>query len=199
MGLASLFTAQSGFIKDLSHLRGASLPPRAFYQEVLDADDGTIEPLTSAPPRSGGLISIEEKRQWSITCSSSEKGFPCTSLVDGSGRSFWKSKPDTSGNLNAMNHSITIDLKALQNVHAVIITPSADISMGGVIGHTIYLSENGRTWGDPVAFGSWFPDSKGKTFLELRWCRYRSDCFISQVRCLRATTSSICAFRSTFS
>ncbi|ERF74219.1 hypothetical protein EPUS_03409 [Endocarpon pusillum Z07020] len=77
-----------------------------------------------------------------------------------------KQKPDR------LPHTITIDLRIVEKVNAVSTTPRFDVNRGGAItAHKGYFSLDNQTWGDPVAFGTWFEDGQGQILVIAKMAR----------------------------
>ena len=124
--------------------------------------------MKAAQPHYGAPIPQAKRNTWIVKCNSEQPNNECNKAVDGSLETFWQTKVDTSGtnNPDPLPHTITIDLRVFQNVNGISMTPRTDAGTGGAVaGHKVYLSLDNQTWGDPVAFGTWFNDSEGWTFL----------------------------------
>ena len=138
-----------------------SVPQYDLPQEVLTAGEGLIKPMSAALPHYGKQIPQAERDKWIVKCNSEQTNNECSKAVDGSLRTFWQTKVDARGTQkpDPLPHTITIDLRVVQNVNAISMTPRSDADRGGAVaGHKVYLSLDNQTWGDPVAFGTWFED-----------------------------------------
>lgn len=102
-----------------------------------------------SPPYQGHRISREG---WTLTCSSTESGYPCENAIDGSNATSWRSGPIA----NSKGHSITVDLKNHYAVSALVIMPPIDTGNDGLITqHEIYVSMDNKSWKGPIAYGMW--------------------------------------------
>lgn len=134
------------------------------HQVVLHGDNGArIEPMDAAGPHKGKEIPQSRRSQWIVHCDSEEPGKECSNAVHGSSKtSSWQSKSSLPGP-DPLPHSITIDLRYIENVNGIRMTPRRDAEAGGgITAHKIYLSLDNKTWGEPVAFGTWFHDRQGQ-------------------------------------
>ncbi|KAI9775230.1 MAG: hypothetical protein M1839_001348 [Geoglossum umbratile] len=133
-------------------------------QKVLKTEDGQIDPILPAPPLFGKPISQGDRAKWIVKCSSEHAGHECSKAVDGSDRTFWHAKVDTTGQqLNPWPLAIDIDLRVVKNVNAISVKPRFNVANKGVVaGHIVYLSLDGKRWGDPVAYGAWSGDETDK-------------------------------------
>ena len=125
---------------------------------------GWIKPMKAASPRFGKRISRAERATWIVKCDSEQAKHECSRAVDGLPNTFWQTKVDNGGaqKPDPLPHTITIDLRKIQNVSALLMTPRPDADRGGAVTrHKVYLSLDNQTWGDPVAFGTWFGDGQG--------------------------------------
>lgn len=103
-----------------------------------------------SPPLKGIRIPRES---WSVWCSSSKHGHECENAIDGTNATAWRS------DIGHEEHSITVDLKLLQSMNAIVILPPIDTGLEGLITHhEIYVSDDQKKWKGPVAYGMW-PDS----------------------------------------
>jgi len=57
-----------------------------------------------------------------------------------------------------MPHEITVDLRKSVDLKGLTVLPRQDMSNGRVARCEIYLSRDGRDWGEPVASAEW-PDT----------------------------------------
>jgi hypothetical protein len=135
-----------------------------FPQKILKTEDGRINPILPAPPLFGKPISQEDRAKWIVKCNSEQAGYECSKAVDGSDRTFWNAKVDTTGQqLNPWPLTIDINLRAIKNVNAISMKPRLNVASQGVVaGHEVYLSLDGKRWGEPVAYGTWSGDETGQ-------------------------------------
>ncbi len=141
------------------------------HDAVLQAGNGMVKPMRQAKPYAGSEILNSRRNKWTVECDSEEPNYKCSNAINGSSTSFWQTRKGTPGTQSPdpLPHTITIDLKVIENVNALRMTPffeeEEDIavaeSKGGITGHKVYLSLDNETWGDAVAFGTWFEDTAG--------------------------------------
>ena len=140
-------------------------PLHDLSQAVLHADDGLTKVMEAAPPAAGKEIPQERRAEWTVECNSAEPDSPCINAIRGLPKTFWQTKLGTldSQNPAELPHSITIDLRRVENVNGIRMTPRPDAATGGAItAHKVYLSLDNRAWGAPVAFGTWFGNEQSK-------------------------------------
>lgn len=136
------------------------------HRKLLTEGDGLIRSMGAAPPHIGEQIPQDERGTWKVDCSSVLTNHECDKTIDGSNSTFWQTKVDTAS-IDALPHTITIDLQEIKNVNALSMRPLPDADLGGAIaGHKVYLSVNKTTW-DLVAFGTWFEDIQGELLVIL--------------------------------
>lgn len=100
-----------------------------------------------SPPYNGIRI---PRQDWTLTCSSSARGYPCKNAIDGKNTTAWHSDPSDKG------HTFIVDLGAWYQVSAVVVLPPLDTGVEGLITqHKIWISEDDETWTGPVAYGMW--------------------------------------------
>ncbi|KAH8771504.1 putative galactose oxidase precursor [Hyaloscypha finlandica] len=103
-----------------------------------------------SPPLNGHRVLREN---WSLSCSSSQRGYECNKAIDGENTTDWRS--DTGQE----EHSITIDLKLPHSMTAIVILPPINTGLDGLITHhEVHVSDDGKKWRGPIAYGMW-PES----------------------------------------
>jgi beta-galactosidase len=107
-------------------------------------------------PFAGGISFGEpdHRFRWKVVADSSHEpneGEPAN-VLDGNPGTFWHSRynPDAA----RPPHHLVIDFSRSLNVSAVIYGARTDSANGRVRDYEIYLSEDGKQWGDPAAKGS---------------------------------------------
>lgn len=150
------------------------VPQYDLPQEVLKAGEGPIKPMRAALPHFGKPIPQAKRDKWIVKCDSEQTNNECRKAVDGLPGTFWQTKVDTTGKQkpDPLPHTITIDLQVVKNVNAISMTPRSDADRGGAVAaHKVYLSLDNQTWGDPVAFGTWFEDGQGQILVVAKMAR----------------------------
>jgi beta-galactosidase len=109
----------------------------------------------SALPYRGALdvAPYTDRAKWRIVSASSyqpNEGEPANA-IDGNPDTFWHSR--WSPDMPKHPHELVIDLGASTRVAAVVYTDRADMDHGRVRDYEVYLSEDGKTWGEPAAKG----------------------------------------------
>lgn len=131
------------------------------HQNVLEKGDGLFRAMGPAPPQSGRPIPQEERDTWKVDCTSKLTKHECIKVVDGKNNTFWQTKVTTES-IDVLPHNITIDLREVKNVNALVMRPLPDADLGGAVaGHKVYISMDKKAW-KLVAFGSWFADVEDK-------------------------------------
>jgi len=103
-----------------------------------------------------GAICVEpysDRATWRIVSASSfqpNEG-ELANAIDGNPDTFWHSRwsPDVAKH----PHELVVDLGSMTRIAAVIYTDRANMTNGRVRDYEIYLSEDGKTWGEPAAKG----------------------------------------------
>ncbi len=103
-----------------------------------------------------GAIYVEpytDRAQWRIVSASSyqpNEGEPANA-IDGDPDTFWHSR--WSPDVPKHPHELVVDLGSVTRITAVIYTDRGNQTNGRVRDYEIYLSEDGKTWGEPAAKG----------------------------------------------
>jgi beta-galactosidase len=126
---------------------------------VVSAAPATISAPTATPP--DNLI---PQGQWSLRSVDSEEllgesrslSGPAINAFDGSSITFWHTR--FSGTPAALPHEIQLDLGGTFNVRSFRYLPRQDNANGRIARFEFYVSQDGTTWGSPVASGT-FPNS----------------------------------------
>ena len=150
------------------------VPEQDLPQAILQSEDDPLKPVTAAKPFLGTEIPQARRAKWTVRCDSEQTDNECSNAVHGSSETFWQTEKGTTGTQNPdpLPHTITIDLRVIENVNAIRMTPCSDADSGGAVaGHKVYLSLDNQTWGDPVAFGTWFEDTEGQILVIARALR----------------------------
>ncbi|KAF7589993.1 hypothetical protein BBP40_003437 [Aspergillus hancockii] len=109
--------------------------------------------LFQSPPYNSKMV---DRTNWIATCDSVNPGNECSKAIDGDNSTYWHSNYSL-----ALPHSITINLGQAQNVSGLAVWPRKDED-GWIAAHDVYLSSDAANWGQPVAHGTWWPDSTVK-------------------------------------
>lgn len=116
-------------------------------------------PLGLSTPPSGATPI--DRTGWTVTADSFAYGHEPKKIFDNDLNTFWQSK-----NGAPLPHYVTIDMKSTYLINSLSYLPRQDQTTGGNIqAHTIQLSSNGQSWGQPVAIGTYRNDNSIKTTL----------------------------------
>ncbi|RSL87008.1 Galactose oxidase [Fusarium floridanum] len=125
----------------------------------------------------GPLGTAINRNNWKVTCDSDnpDSDNACQKAIDGDVNSFWHTAwfEDTSKD-PGLPHTLTVDMKTVQNVNGISALPRQDgTTHGWIARHDIFLSTDGKTWGSPVATGTWYADGTEKfSNFETKRARY---------------------------
>lgn len=92
-----------------------------------------------------------DRLNWRIVSASSfqpEEGEP-VNAIDGNPDTYWHTR--WNPNVTKHPHELVIDLGSPIRIAAVVYTDRADMANGRVRDYEIYLSDDGKTWGEPAA------------------------------------------------
>ncbi|KAF4975787.1 hypothetical protein FZEAL_7468 [Fusarium zealandicum] len=139
-----------------------------FPNPALDTSGPQPGRLAAAPPLG---VPIDPK-DWVATCSSQAARFKCANAIDGDKNTFWQTPYGTTN--PKPPHTITVDMKTAQNVIGISVLPRQDGNERNWIGrHDVFLSDDGKSWGSPVATGTWWADKYEKfSIFETKPARY---------------------------
>jgi galactose oxidase len=109
---------------------------------------------------------------WTVSADSQAGGYPAKNVLDGDGLTIWSTA--FSGAVPPLPHYITINMHGTHTVSGLEYLPRQDGNDNGNIGrYSISVSANGRSWGKPVATGTWTDDESEKyAVLKPRSARY---------------------------
>ncbi|KAL2204489.1 galactose oxidase [Sarocladium strictum] len=138
-------------------------------EDVAESEQTLAEFSILAAAPLGTLLS---RTGWTVTCSTSHSGNPCSRLTDGNAGTFWHSQYE--GTVAQPPHTVTINLGATRVITGLAMRPRSDSSPNGWIArHEVHTSTDGTNWGSPVAYGTWFGDNTEKfANFEPRSARY---------------------------
>jgi galactose oxidase len=139
-------------------LRGSGFagPEAALHPHALEAVPAAAMTPAAPLPRTG----------WTVTADSQETALgndAATNAIDGDPATFWHTRWSTS--VDAMPHTLTIDMHATDTVAGLTYLPRAAGPGGdGTVGqYAINLSTDGVHWGGPVSTGTFADDAALKT------------------------------------
>jgi hypothetical protein len=123
-----------------------------------------ISHTTAAPPPSTGIL-VLPRNDWSITVSS-ELGsrFLKNNAIDGKAGTYWHSQRSA----DVAPHWLAVDLASPQEIKGFRFTPRRpedDTSSQARLNEwKLYLSDDGQTWGEPIAQGAFPNDTEIKEY-----------------------------------
>ncbi|CAF1181198.1 unnamed protein product, partial [Adineta steineri] len=143
-----------------------------FYADTRKAAVTAVSPLPINPVSAPANAISLSRTGWTVVADSAQPGNEAIYALDGDDDTFWHTEWDPID--VPMPHNITIDMKTNYIVHGISYFPRQDgNSNGNWGGHAIYLSTDGKTWGSPVAKGTWLDDANLKsTFFSGTLARY---------------------------
>jgi galactose oxidase len=101
---------------------------------------------------------------WTATASDASAVFPATNVLDGNAATMWHSRYE--GSLAPLPHSITIDMRTVQDFSGLRYLPRQDGTLNGTIGqYSVTVSRDGATFSAPLATGAWADSTMEKTAL----------------------------------
>jgi len=130
----------------LSYMRGDAFAPKI---KLAGAD---VSRLFKAPPKPSAI----EKLGATAKADSFAPGYEASKAIDGNPATCWHTAWE--GTPAPMPHEITVDLRKSVDLKGLTVLPRQDMSNGRVARCEIYLSRDGRDWGEPVASAEW-PDT----------------------------------------
>ncbi|KAM5347441.1 hypothetical protein ACJ41O_010446 [Fusarium nematophilum] len=141
--------------------------------ESTPPEGAIFKPARASGPTGGTVI---DRSNWKVTCDSDEyqvgEDHRCSRAIDGDPDTFWHTVFVHSS--PKLPHTITVDMKAVQNVIGISVLPRQDgASSGWIAQHRVFLSIGGKKWGSPVATGTWYADETKKfANFEVKRARY---------------------------
>jgi len=115
--------------------------------------------MAAAPPRdpSTGKIPLPlDRRPWIVTCDSAAQNHGCNSMIDGNKTTYWQAQSRST------SQNVRINLGQPFNIAGIAVLPRQGPAPNDLITvHEIRLSDNGKDWSAPVAYGTWFHDVEG--------------------------------------
>jgi len=152
--IASFPGAFARFIRLTATSEAGNRGPWSAAAEIDLAGDPPPDP---ALPRSGWVATASDYNSTPSTAVHSPN-----KVLDGNADTLWHSVFVPSS--MPLPHWITIDLRTSKTVTGLTYLPRSDAYLNGNIGqYSISVSENGTTWGSPIATGSWADNKIKKT------------------------------------
>ena len=109
---------------------------------------------------------------WTITATSVYDGGPAyvaAKAIDGNTSTFWHS-------FSGYPHSLIVDMGAAQTFNAIQFVPRTDSTRTDPAQVEVYVSDDGSTWGSPVASDVWTSSATTKTLsfasVTKRWLKF---------------------------
>jgi len=101
---------------------------------------------------------------WTATASDASSLFPAGNVLDGNAATMWHSRYESPP--ARLPHSITIDMRSVQDISGLRYLPRQDGTANGHIGqYSVTVSRDGSTFSAPVATGAWTDDTVEKAAL----------------------------------
>ncbi len=96
------------------------------------------------------------------SASDSHPNYPAANVLDQNPDTIWHTNWQPTA---PFPHDLTIDLQKVSKLRGVSALPRQDGPNGRIGEYEIYVSQDGRQWGEPVAKGAWAGDAKIKDVL----------------------------------
>ncbi|GJN72569.1 hypothetical protein PLICBS_006642 [Purpureocillium lilacinum] len=151
-----------------SHTYAVAVKPRPHTAMPNLAARGTEMSLMAAKPIGNAI----NRAGWKVTCDGEEAGNECAKAIDGDNNTMWHTAWQNDN--PPPPHTITVDMGSAQTINGISVLPRQDgIEHGWIARHDVLVSDDGQTWGDPVATGTWYTDATAKyANFEPRSARY---------------------------
>ncbi|KAL3961257.1 hypothetical protein ACCO45_002780 [Purpureocillium lilacinum] len=151
-----------------SHTYAVAVKPRPHTAMPNLAARGTEMSLMAAKPIGNAI----NRAGWKVTCDGEEQGNECAKAIDGDNNTMWHTAWQNDN--PPPPHTITVDMGSAQTINGISVLPRQDgIEHGWIARHDVLVSNDGQTWGDPVATGTWYTDATAKyANFEPRSARY---------------------------
>jgi hypothetical protein len=107
-----------------------------------------------------------------INVDSEAVGYECSNVIDGNPDTIWHT--EWEGNPPGYPHQITIELEENIEIKGLTYLPRQDMSNGWIAEYKVYLSEDGKSWGETIAGGNFQKgrDKKKIAFRETHNARF---------------------------
>jgi len=117
-----------------------------------------------------------------VRADSEQPGYEAALAIDGRPETIWHTRWEPKE--DPPPHHLVIDLGRVMTVRGLTYLPRQDMANGRIARFAIYTSTDGKTWGEPVARGTWPNDTRPKevTFAQPRRARYVKLVAESEVR-----------------
>jgi galactose oxidase len=101
---------------------------------------------------------------WTATASDASAGSPAGNVLDGDAATMWHSRYE--GTPAPLPHSITVDMRSVQDISGLRYLPRQDGNPNGTIGrYSVTVSRDGATFSAPVVTGTWADNTVEKAAL----------------------------------
>ena len=106
-------------------------------------------------------LSTVQKLYGRAWADSQQSGYEAARAIDGNPATMWHTswEPAPKG----PPHWLAIDLQKPRAVAGIVYLPRADLSNGRIGEFEIYVSQDAKNWGEPIARGRWTNDAKPKS------------------------------------
>ncbi len=107
-----------------------------------------------------------------INVDSQAAGHEGSNAIDGNPDTIWHT--EWEGNPPGYPHQITIELEEQTEIKGLIYLPRQDMSNGWIAEYKVYVSEDGKNWGEPIAVGNFQKgrDKKKITFGKIQKAKF---------------------------
>jgi F5/8 type C domain/Glycosyl hydrolases family 2, sugar binding domain/Glycosyl hydrolases family 2 len=123
-------------------------------------DASTLDRIFSPPQTDSTLVKLGARV---LRADSAAPGYPASQAIDGDPDTFWHTVYEPAPAL--MPHELVIDIGSPILLRGMTYLPRQDMANGRIARFELYASAHGKTWGQPLARGTWANTSRRQTVL----------------------------------
>ncbi|WP_435749121.1 discoidin domain-containing protein [Microbacterium sp. PMB16] len=129
----------------------ATAPQYTVVAKDGDGNTAVSQAVSAKVAAAPGLLL--DRAGWKATADSQDSRTPAAFAIDGAASTIWHSA--YTGGIAPLPHSLTLDLGSAKAIAALAYTPRQDGDTNGIIStYQVMVSADGKTWGKPIASGT---------------------------------------------
>ncbi len=97
--------------------------------------------------------SVLQRLEATVTADSQQPSYAASSAIDNNPNTIWHTA--WGNDAPPHPHHLVIDLRSAQSIIGLTYLPRHDMSNGRIAEYAIYVSQDGKAWGEPIATGTW--------------------------------------------
>ncbi len=154
VGKGKLMVCSVDLVKDLSsrpvarQLRHSLLTymASAAFAPSVSIEIASLEKLLREP-------TVLQRLEATVVADNRQQGYAASNAIDNNPSTIWHTAWGEDASPHP--HHLVIDLQSAQSIAGLTYLPRQDMSNGRIAKYAIYVSQDGKAWGEPIATGTW--------------------------------------------